>query len=105
MSDARRRTFEEFSREGNIENEAQALRMPFKLTDVVKSQFGIAVICFVFVLLLLYLLNPPFTQRSAMDSLVIDRQSTWKMLLTAFTISGLVYAGPPVFRWLTSYTV
>ena len=67
----------------------------------VKSPLGIAIIVFFFVLLIIYIANPPFTQKNKDSPLEEGSPSLLKSLVTALIFAIIVYVAPMIYKKLT----
>lgn len=68
----------------------------------IKSPIGTALIVFFFVLLIIYIANPPFTQANRDSPLEEGSPSLLRAVVTAAIFALLAYFGPMVYRKLTS---
>lgn len=72
------------------------------IVKFVKSPLGIAIIVFFFVLLIIYIANPPFTQTSKDSPLEEGSPSLLKAVITAAIFGLFAFFGPMVYRKLTA---
>jgi len=66
----------------------------------VKSPIGVAIIVFFFVLLIIYLANPPFTQKDKDSPLEEGSPSFFKATVTALLFAMIAFVAPLIYRRL-----
>lgn len=89
------------------ENIAQALAAAYEspkkehfLAKIYGTQLGIASVSAILTALILYIVNPPLTQRKRVDDLTRERQDWRWVLITCFIVFILVFVMPEIFKLL-----
>jgi len=72
------------------------------ISKFIRSPLGISVIVFLFVLLIIYIANPPFAQADRDSPLEEGSPSLLRAAITALIFAVLVYVAPIVYRKLTA---
>lgn len=71
------------------------------LHQFLRSALFLALLAGLITIVLLYLVNPSFTQNKNKSRLETGKQNFWKALLVAGIVAALVYFGPLLYEYLS----
>ena len=72
----------------------------YSVGKLMKTPLGLALVVFAIVMLVLFLVNPPLTQKNTGSTIEEGKQDFWKMVLFAGIVAALAYLSPIIYKKL-----